>query len=146
MNYHTRERLHAVAAVHADVHRPAMSRDERLARWANLLEQDPDRYLATLTETEYEPEFIRDSMRSEGSPITIAFEDAALRADGLKDDTYGEAKRFFGLADWQLHNIVCSCHSGATVRAGKAAEVVREIAEPRPSLFAMLWEALLIFR
>ncbi|AFL51247.1 hypothetical protein USDA257_c26730 [Sinorhizobium fredii USDA 257] len=85
-------------------------------------------------------------MRSEGSPITIASEDAALRADGLTGDTYGDAKRFFGLADWQLHHVVCSCHSGATVRSGKAAEYVREVAKPYPGLLAMLWDALRIFR
>ncbi|MEY9626208.1 hypothetical protein [Sinorhizobium fredii] len=146
MNYHTRERLHAMAAVHADMHRPVMSRDQRLARWAQLLEQDPDQYLATLSETEYEPEFIRDCMRNEGSPISIAFEDEVLRGEGLNGDTYGAAKRFFELTDWQLHRVVCSCHSGAMVRSGKAAEYVRDIAKQRPGLFFMLWNALFIFR
>ncbi|WP_373414567.1 hypothetical protein [Ensifer aridi] len=146
MKYHSRETLHAVADVHADVHRPVMKRDERLARWAQLLEQDPDRLLATLAETEYEPESRRNCMRNDGSPITIAFEDSVLRTEGLKDDTYGEAKRFFDLTDWQLHRVVCSCHSGAMVRSGKAAEYVRDIAKPHPGLFAMLWNALLILR
>lgn len=146
MRYHTREKLHAVAGIHADVPRPAMTRDERVARWAQLLEQDPDRNLATLTETEYEPEIIRDGMRKDGSPITIAFEDAVFRAEGLQDDTYGEAKRFFEFTDCQLHYVVCSCHSGTMVRADAAAERVRDVAKPHPGLIGMLWDALLIFR
>ncbi|MDP9812634.1 hypothetical protein J2W42_005504 [Rhizobium tibeticum] len=50
-----------------------------------------------------------------GFPIAVAYEDAVFRAEGLSDDTYGEAKRFFELSDWQLHRFVCSCHSGTTV-------------------------------
>jgi hypothetical protein len=69
-----------------------------------------------------------------------------LRAEGLKDDTYGEAKRFFELTDWQMHRLVCSCHFGATVRAGRVAQYVRKAAERRPGFFAMLWDAILIFR
>ncbi|TIL63074.1 MAG: hypothetical protein E5Y81_20340, partial [Mesorhizobium sp.] len=67
----------------------------------------------------------RDVARGAGSPITVAYEDPVLRAMGLKDDTYGEAKRFFELSDWQLHNIVCHCHVGATMQARWAAARVR---------------------
>ncbi|MEY9774276.1 hypothetical protein [Sinorhizobium fredii] len=146
MNYHPREKLNNIAAVRADVRPPATVREERLARWALLLDQDPDRYLATLSETEFQPEFTRDCMRHDGSPLAIAFEDPVFRAEGLEDDSYGEAKRFFALSDRQLHRVVCSCRSGATVRSGKAAEYVREIAKPDPGLFAMLWDAFRIFR
>jgi hypothetical protein len=42
--------------------------------------------------------------------------------------SYSEAKRFFELSDWQLHEIACSCHTGATMQAGWAAGgVVRGI-------------------
>ena len=64
-------------------------------------------------------------MRGAGSPITVAFEDPILRAEGLKDDTYGEAKRFFEMTDLQLHEIVCHCHVGATMHASRAAHRVR---------------------
>ncbi|MBP2238793.1 succinate dehydrogenase flavin-adding protein (antitoxin of CptAB toxin-antitoxin module) [Sinorhizobium kostiense] len=67
-----------------------------------------------------------------------------LRAEGLSDDTYGEAKRFFELTDWQLHKIVCG--SGTTVRADTAAQWIRDTAQPRPGLFSMLWDALYIFQ
>ena len=146
MRHHTRDELHTVAGIHADAHRRPITRDERIARWAELLEQDPDRALATLQETEYEPDIIRDEMREDGSPITIAFEDPVFRGEGLADDSYGEAKRFFEFTDCQLHYIVCSCHSGATVRADAAAERVRDVAKPHPGLIGMLWDALLTFR
>ncbi|WEX90078.1 hypothetical protein PZN02_005431 [Sinorhizobium garamanticum] len=146
MKYQPRERLQAVAGVHADMQRRALTRGERLARWTELLEQTPDRCLNTLSETEYQPAVARDAMRIAGSPITVAFEDSVLRADGLNDDTYGEAKRFFELSDWDLHQLVCSCHSGATVQADAVAQCVREVAEPSPGLFSMLLNALHVFR
>ncbi|THK33878.1 hypothetical protein EHS39_33565 [Ensifer sp. MPMI2T] len=146
MKHQARERLQIVADVHADMQRSTMTRGERLARWAELLEQTPDRCLRTLSQTEYQPATQRDKMRSAGSAFTVAFEDAVLRAEGLTDDTYGEAKRFFELTDWQLHQIVCGCYSGTTVRAGTAAQWVRDAAQSRPGLFSMLWDALFIFR
>jgi hypothetical protein len=108
MKHQTRERLQTIADVHADVQRRALTRSERLARWIEVLEQTPDRCLNTLAETEFQPATARAAMRSAASPLTVAFEDPVLRADGLNDDTYGEAKRFFELSDWELHQLVCS--------------------------------------
>lgn len=139
MKYQTRNQLQTVGDVHADMQRAAMTPGERLARWAELLEQMPDQSLGTIREVEFQPTSIRDALRSENSPITVAFHDDVLHADGLKADTYGEAKRFFELTDRQLHRIVCSCYSGETVRAETAARHVREAAGPRPGLFARLW-------
>ena len=53
--------------------------------------------------------------RGDDTPLSIAFADPVLRAEGLADDSYGAAKRFFGLSDGQLHYVVCSCHCGATM-------------------------------
>ena len=55
----------------------------------------------------------------------MAFADPVLRLQGMQSDTYGEAKRFFELSDRALHNIVCYCHVGATMQAGRAARYVR---------------------
>lgn len=90
-----------------------MTRTQRIERWAELLDQHPERHLAAFTGTEYLHSEERGRVRGEGSAIAVAFEDLVLRASGLKDDTYGEAKRFFELSDWQLHDIVCDCHIGA---------------------------------
>jgi hypothetical protein len=126
MKHTTLDQLQRVATVRIDQPpRHPMSRNERLEHWAELLELEPDRPLATLHGTEYQAPGTRAAMRCAQSPITIAFEDPTLRAEGMKDDTYGEAKRFFDLSDWQLHEIVCHCHFGATMTAEVAARRVR---------------------
>ncbi len=122
MKHQSIEQLQALAEIRPG---PAMTRTERLERWAELLERDPERRLGTLSGTEYAPSGARQTMRASGSPMTVAFDDLNLRAAGLADDSYGEAKRFFELSDRHLHDIVCNCHFGSAVRAGNAARRVR---------------------
>jgi|SRR4051794_40603394 len=122
MRHQTLDQLHSVAEVHSH---PGMTRTQRLARWFELLERQPNRSLTALTGTEYRRSAERNAMRGEGSPISVAFEDPLLRDEGLKDDSYGEAKRFFELTDNQLHEIVCYCHVGMTMQSSRAALSVR---------------------
>jgi hypothetical protein len=124
MEYKTVKQLEQVAEVHQT---PVMSRSERLERWAELLERQSDRRLNTFYETEYQTRIQRDTLRCDDSPISVAFDDPLLRAAGLKDDSYGEAKRFFELSDWELHRVVCYCHHGAVMSAETAARSVRAI-------------------
>jgi hypothetical protein len=128
MEHKTVEQLKRVAEVRDDFQAEALTPIQRLYRWADLLEERPDRRLTTLHGTEYEEEAVRDTMRSDESPISVAFEDPVLRAAGLKDDTYGEAKRFFQVSDKDLHDVLCYCHYGAGIQAGIAARSVRGIA------------------
>ncbi|WP_429820453.1 hypothetical protein [Ensifer sp. B1-9] len=146
MKHQSRERLMGIADVREDMQEHALTREERLQRWAELLDQTPDQRLNTLFETEFQPISTRDSMRREGSPLEVAFEDVLLRKQGLKDDSYGEAKRFFELSDLEMHQLVCSCHTGETVRSGTVAECVRAVAEPAPSPWSMFLNAFFIFR
>jgi hypothetical protein len=126
MKHSTLDELERVALVRPEQPpRPPMSRTERLEHWAELLESEPDRPLATLHGTEYQAPETRAAMRSAQSAISVAFDDPTLRAEGMRDDTYGEAKRFFELSDWQLHEIVCHCHFGTTMTADAAARRVR---------------------
>jgi hypothetical protein len=125
MKHQSPEELQRAAIVHSEDQLPAMSRQERLERWAELLERDPGRKLQTLPGTEYQPLATRDKMRSSGSPVSVAFEDPVFRALGLMGDSYGEARRFFELSDRELHRIVCYCHHGAMITAGSAARFVR---------------------
>ena len=142
MKHQTIEQLQIVAEVDQAYPRQAMSRSERLERWAELLERNPDRRLSTLHQTEYQPVRARGAMRGDGSPISVAFEDPVLRAAGLENDNYGEAKRFFELTDRQLHEIICYCHFGATVTAATAARHIRAVLAGRqPGMFARLHEA-----
>jgi hypothetical protein len=144
MKHQTLDQLQRIAEVHPDRTRPAMTREERLERWAMLLEREPDRRLGSLPGTEYQPAETRATMRSFGSPISVAFEDPVLRAEGLRDDSYGEAKRFFELTDWQMHDIVCYCHHGMSMTAASAARFVRAAigGAAQAGLFARLREAI----
>ncbi|BAV47078.1 hypothetical protein MLTONO_2175 [Mesorhizobium loti] len=127
MKHQTLEELQSIADINPMAPALLMTREQRVERWVELLEMNPSRCLTALTGTEHLNSRLRDEARATGSPITVAFDDSLLRASGLKSDTYGEAKRFFELSDWQLHDIVCSCHAGATMRADWAAGRVRRL-------------------
>src|SRR5258708_38510490 len=94
MKHQTVEQLRTVAAIRSEAI-PQMSRHDRLQRWARLLELEPERRLNTLGGTEFYSPLQRRIMRAAGSPISIALADPVLRAEGLGDATYGDAKRFF---------------------------------------------------
>ncbi len=139
MKHQTLEQLQNIADIDQAFPHRIMSRSERLARWVELLELSPHRRLATLYQTEHQPMSVLSVLRSDNSPISVAFEDPILRAAGLENDTYGQAKKFFGLTDGELHNVLCYCHFGATVSAATAAHYVRGIlGVERPRLFARL--------
>jgi len=139
MKHQTLEQLQAIAGIDQAFPQRVMSRNERLTRWVELLEASPHRRLATLYQTEHQPTSILSRLRSDNSPISVAFEDPILRTSGLEGDTYGEAKTFFGLTDGELHNVLCYCHFGATVSAATAAHYVRGIlGTEKPTLFARL--------
>ncbi|WP_296743564.1 hypothetical protein [Mesorhizobium sp.] len=140
MKHQTVEQLHGIAEVEPTF--PAMTRRERLERWAMLLEQNPERCLSAFPGTEFMSLDVRSKAQCLGSPLSVAFADPILCAQGLKDDTYGEAKRFFELADWQLHAIVCHCHVGGTMKAGWAAVQVRSAFKEQGQLFSRLREAM----
>ena len=129
MKHQTLDQLQAVAKV-GGRYPDTLSRAERLERWAKCLEANPARQLFTLHETEHQSAKMRDEMRRNDSPISVAFADPVLRASGLANDTYGEAKRFFELTDGHLHDVICYCHYGETVKAATAARNVRSILAP----------------
>jgi len=138
------QRLDELQNVAEVKHQPpqAMTRSERLQRWAELLEVNPGRRLSTLNQTEYQPPAARELMRNDGSPISVAFEDSMLRGAGLKGDSYGEARRFFELSDGELHDVVCYCHFGGSVNAATVASRIRGVVAGRqPGIFARLREA-----
>ena len=140
MKHQTLEELHAVAEVEASF--PTMTRRQRLDHWAMLLERNPERSLAAFPGTEYMTMDVRNNAQSVGSALSVAFADPMLCAHGLKNDTYGEAKRFFELTDWQLHAIVCHCHAGGTMKAGWAAVQVRSAIDAERKVFSKLREAI----
>ena len=105
-----------------------LTRAERLARWADALAKCGGARLNSLLRTEYVAPEALAQVRADHSPLSVAADDPVLRVAGLKDDTFGEAMRFFDLSEHELHRIVCYCHYGETMSAEDAAQRVRAMA------------------
>jgi hypothetical protein len=126
MEHKTLQQIRDVADILPERQRPRpLSRRQRLERWAEALEREGARRLKTLREIEYVPPGDREALRADDSPLTVAFNDPRLRADGLVGDTVGDAAAFFGMSPMQLHGILCTCHHGPTIAADTAAERIR---------------------
>jgi hypothetical protein len=105
-----------------------MPRHERLQRWADALDRERERPLNTLFRTEHaSPEKLM-TLRADDSPLSIAYKNPFLRAEGLSGDTMGDAMAFFGIGPKELHDILCFCHYGKAMRASEAAVRVRVVA------------------
>jgi hypothetical protein len=148
MKYTPVSEISRVADVHPVPLRPPMTRVERLERWAEALEREPDRVLTSIEEIEWKPKDERRALRAESSALTVAFEDSVLRQEGLASDRLGDAATFFRLTDAEAHFALCSCVYGRTMQAGVAARRVRMIAHPGLSRsdvtrhdLSMLWIA-----
>ncbi len=128
MKLKTLEELKRVAEVRPPLARDRMSKRQRLERWAEALELAPQRYLRSLFETEYMWPRRRYALREDNSPLTVAFEDSVLHAEGLESDRYGDALKFFELSNGELHDIVCYCHHGSTMAPRAVATRVRSAA------------------
>ena len=128
MKLKTLEELKRVAEVRPPLTRDRMSKRQRLERWAEVLERAPQRYLRSLFETEYMWPRRRYALREDNSPLTVAFRDPVLRAEGLQSDRYGDVLKFFELSNGELHDIVCYCHHGATMSPKAVARRVRAAA------------------
>ncbi len=138
MKHQTFDQLQKIAEISRPQDRPMMTRRERLERWATLLEREPERRFGTFHQIEYEADMLRAHARCLGSPISVAYADPLLRAEGLEGDSYGQAQRFFSLNDRQLHEIVCSCRHGTSMTALAAARQVR-VAMRRPQMTLIAW-------
>ena len=102
-----------------------LSNCERLERWAEVLEREGGRRLKTLFQIEYARRAERAALRADDSPLSVAFRDPRLHAEGLAGDTVGDAIAFFGTTETELHNVLCFCHYGETMSAEAAAARVR---------------------
>lgn len=102
-----------------------LSRWERLDLWADALERHHGQ-LSALRRLEYlSPDELRN-YRGANTPLTIAFDDPALRSAGLSGDSLGEAMDFFELTDRDAHRLLCDCHyHGAMTGSGVARRIRR---------------------
>jgi len=118
----------------AEIHSAQMSKQQRLLRWADLLERQANRILNSLMEVEYVSPQARAEMQVDNSALSVAFEDPVLRAEGLKSEKFGDAANFFELSEDEAHWVVCYCHHGRQVDARTVAGAVRDLARtPRSS-------------
>ncbi len=97
MEHKPRVDLQDIADLSPVESRVPMSRDERLARWVEVLERDPKRILRPLHGIEFRKPDERRTIRSDNSPLTVAYEDPVLRSEGLAGDRLGDAVDFFQL-------------------------------------------------
>jgi hypothetical protein len=121
MEHKPRVDLQAVADLSPVESRARMSRDERLARWVEVLERDPKRILRPLHGIEFRKPEERRAIRADNSPLTVAYEDRVLRSEGLASDQLGDAVDFFQLTEHEAHTAFCSCHLGSSFEASHAA-------------------------
>jgi hypothetical protein len=127
-------------APETDVHRGIdVSRRERLERWAQPLERQPNRRMSTIGGTEFGGRREREAKRADNSPLTVAFEDPVLRAEGLRSDRVGDEVEFFNLSHDEVHCLVCHRHHGLTVAPGTVAVRVRRMArQGKPATLSSL--------
>lgn len=109
----------------------AMTRNERLLRWADLLERHEGSVFA-LARIEHLSRQERRLVSRENSPMTVAFADPILRHDGLVGETLGDAMAFFDLSDGAAHDLFCDCHYHGTLTAKALASRLRALTIPSP--------------
>ena len=119
--------LQALAQVKSIEAATTMTPEQRLKRWIELLEGEPERKLRSLHEIEYLSRPERRQCRADNSPLTVAYEDPILLAAGLKSDRVGDCTDFFQLSDRQMHHAFCSCHVGLSLTGMQAAQRLRQI-------------------
>jgi hypothetical protein len=106
----------------------AMSRCERLERWASLLEREPAAKLRPFHDLELLPGTEWAELQTTNSPLTVAYADPVLRRAGLGSDRLGDGGAFFGLSRFQAHWVLCSCGYVGTMRATEVARRINRIA------------------
>lgn len=107
---------------------PPMTKSERLHRWADNLEMR-----SQLEENEDAAPWTGGegfSTRADTLPLSIAFEDWAFRAEGLRSDRAADALAFFDLSEDEVRRVVGSFDGGGlTIPVAVAAERVRALAD-----------------
>ena len=119
--------LQAIAEITLPETQTSMTREQRVERWIGLLRSDPERRLRSLQEIEHLSDACRRECRADNSPLTVAYDDPALRSAGLRSDRVGDCTAFFGLSDEQVHHAFCSCHVGVMMTGSEAARRLRRV-------------------
>ena len=128
----------------ADVERAEtvfMTRQQRVQRWIEVLAAQPNRLLRPLYEIEYCAPGDRRGCRADNSPLSVAYDDRVLRAQGLQSDRVGDCMDFFAITEHQVHYAFCSCHVGSSFKSKETANRLRRLL-PAKSILETVREAM----
>ena len=131
--------LSNVADLVPETPKASLTRRERLERWIQVLDREPGRALNTLHQIEHKPRDARRASRVDNSPLSVAFNDPILRADGLASDRLGDAVDYFELSDEEAHRAFCSCFYGESMTAGAVAGRLKSITKPAIHAPVAIW-------
>jgi hypothetical protein len=96
----------------------------RLELWAAALERHGGP-LNALSRLEHLPPDELRAYRRNNTPLTVAFNDEALRRAGLSGDSLGDIMDFFDLSDGAAHRLLCDCHYNGTMTGAGLAKSIR---------------------
>ena len=104
-----------------------MSRDDKLERWATLVERssEPVRNFHGL---EYQSQDKLDQLSAPNSAFAIAAGDPVLKEAGLIGDKVGDGMRFFELSKTDVHDLSCDCFGHISNR--RMANRIRGLKHP----------------
>src|SRR3954453_13032501 len=128
-----------VADVVPETPKLLLTRRERLERWIEGLGREPGRSLNTLREIEHKPREARRAARVDNYPLTVAYNDPVLRADGLASDRLGDAVDYFELSDEEANRAFRSCYYGESMTAGAVAGRLKSITKPAIYAPVAIW-------
>ncbi|MCW1432441.1 hypothetical protein [Novosphingobium sp. JCM 18896] len=114
------------------VKRPRLlTRDERLARWAELLAREPDEIFQLLPPKWIHSRLGFDDVSIEDTPLEIAWRDPIFRVDGLAKSTVQELREYFELSDRELDRIVGGSWKFPCRPSWQVVRRIQNVSDPR---------------
>ncbi|MEQ1953440.1 hypothetical protein [Mesorhizobium sp. CN2-181] len=104
--------------------RKPLTPGERLELWAKALERHAGP-LNALRRLEDLPSNELRAYRGDNTPLTVAYNDPILRAEGLSGDSLGDAMDFFELSPRNTHWLLCDCYYHGAMTGTGLAKLVR---------------------
>jgi hypothetical protein len=114
-----------------------MSRDDKLERWASLIENSREPVFS-FHGLEYQSQYALDQLAHPRSAFAIAAGDPLLKEAGLTTNKVGDGMRFFDLSMEDVHALTCDC-LGPISNRRMANRIRRLNSPPRTSVFGRLF-------
>lgn len=106
---------------------PAMTRREKLMRWAAIVREQP-LALKIFHRLEYWPPHLLEEQPTDYSAFALAAADPVLREAGLRKPSVAAAMKFFEMDRDELHPFSCDC--GGAITNTVMADRIKRIANP----------------